>query len=125
VTTVEAVAGVFERRDTIGGLEMTYEPKYLRFFQARFRRLSVRREGRRASPENLARHTRPGKALGPDSARAERRRVTIRQWRSLSAPERRDGRSAGAFELQRYLSDQIAPLMVVEAADLLVRHAPS
>jgi tyrosine phenol-lyase len=43
--TVEAVAGVFERRDTIGGLEMTYEPKYLRFFQARFRRLSVRQEG--------------------------------------------------------------------------------
>jgi tyrosine phenol-lyase len=42
--TVEAVAGVFERRDTIGGLEMTYEPKYLRFFQARFRRLSVRRD---------------------------------------------------------------------------------
>jgi tyrosine phenol-lyase len=43
--TVEAVAGVFERRDTIGGLEMTYEPRYLRFFQARFRRLSVRQEG--------------------------------------------------------------------------------
>jgi tyrosine phenol-lyase len=43
--TVEAVAGVFERRNTIGGLEMTYEPKYLRFFQARFRRLSVRQEG--------------------------------------------------------------------------------
>jgi tyrosine phenol-lyase len=43
--TVEAVGGVFERRDTIGGLEMTYEPKYLRFFQARFRRLSVRQEG--------------------------------------------------------------------------------
>ena len=39
--TVEAVAGVFERRDTIFGLEMTYEPKYLRFFQARFRRLAV------------------------------------------------------------------------------------
>jgi len=28
------------------------------------------------------------------------------------------------YELQRYLSDQIAPLMVVEAADVLVRHAP-
>ena len=28
------------------------------------------------------------------------------------------------FELQRYLSDQIAPLMFVEAADLLVRHVP-
>lgn len=32
----EAVARVFARREGIGGLEMTYEPKYLRFFQARF-----------------------------------------------------------------------------------------
>ena len=28
------------------------------------------------------------------------------------------------FELQRYLSDEIAPLMVVETVDLLVRHPP-
>jgi tyrosine phenol-lyase len=34
--TVEAVAAVFERREKIPGLEMKYEPKYLRFFQARF-----------------------------------------------------------------------------------------
>jgi tyrosine phenol-lyase len=40
--TVEATAGVFERRDLVRGLEMTYEPKYLRFFQARFQRLPVR-----------------------------------------------------------------------------------
>ena len=33
---VESVASVFERRDSIKGLRMTYEPKYLRFFQARF-----------------------------------------------------------------------------------------
>jgi tyrosine phenol-lyase len=27
---------VLERRDEIRGLRMTYEPRYLRFFQARF-----------------------------------------------------------------------------------------
>lgn len=32
----EAVAAVFERRKKIKGLKMVYEPKYLRFFQARF-----------------------------------------------------------------------------------------
>ena len=32
----ESVQRVFERRDRITGLKMTYEPKYLRFFQARF-----------------------------------------------------------------------------------------
>jgi tyrosine phenol-lyase len=34
--TVEAVNEVFERRKSIKGLKMIYEPKYLRFFQARF-----------------------------------------------------------------------------------------
>ena len=33
---VEAVVNVYERRQEIGGLEMIYEPEYLRFFQARF-----------------------------------------------------------------------------------------
>jgi len=33
---VEAVAQVYERRKEIQGLEMVYEPEYLRFFQARF-----------------------------------------------------------------------------------------
>jgi tyrosine phenol-lyase len=37
--TVEAVDEVFERRNSIRGLKMVYEPKYLRFFQARFERL--------------------------------------------------------------------------------------
>lgn len=37
--TAEAVEAVFENRNSIKGLEMTYEPKYLRFFQARFKRL--------------------------------------------------------------------------------------
>jgi len=32
----ESVAAVYERRTKIKGLSMTYEPKYLRFFQARF-----------------------------------------------------------------------------------------
>jgi tyrosine phenol-lyase len=37
--TAEAVQEVFERRRQIKGLKMVYEPKYLRFFQARFERL--------------------------------------------------------------------------------------
>jgi len=32
----ESVAAVFEERDKLRGLRMVYEPKYLRFFQARF-----------------------------------------------------------------------------------------
>jgi tyrosine phenol-lyase len=35
--TAEAVVSVYEQRDAIGGLEFTYEPEELRFFQARFR----------------------------------------------------------------------------------------
>lgn len=34
----ESVAAVYEKRSKIKGLEMIYEPKYLRFFQARFER---------------------------------------------------------------------------------------
>ena len=37
--TAESVESVFERRDSIKGMKMVYEPKYLRFFQARFERL--------------------------------------------------------------------------------------
>lgn len=37
--TAEAVESVFENRNNVNGLEMIYEPKYLRFFQARFKRL--------------------------------------------------------------------------------------
>jgi len=36
---VESVAQVFNDRKKIKGLEMVYEPKYLRFFQARFKKL--------------------------------------------------------------------------------------
>ena len=35
----ESVAAVYDRRKKIKGLKMVYEPKYLRFFQARFERL--------------------------------------------------------------------------------------
>lgn len=35
--TVEAVTEVFNKRGEVPGLEMIYEPKYLRFFQARFK----------------------------------------------------------------------------------------
>jgi tyrosine phenol-lyase len=35
----ESVATVYDRRKKIKGLQMVYEPKYLRFFQAKFERL--------------------------------------------------------------------------------------
>ncbi len=34
--TADAVLAVWDRRASVGGLDMTFEPKYLRFFQARF-----------------------------------------------------------------------------------------
>ena len=34
--TAESVIGLLEQRDKIVGLQFTYEPGYLRFFQARF-----------------------------------------------------------------------------------------
>jgi tyrosine phenol-lyase len=37
--TAESVAAVYDRRRRARGLRMTYEPKYLRFFQARFERI--------------------------------------------------------------------------------------
>lgn len=37
--TVESIVSVFENRKKIKGLKMVYEPKYLRFFQARFDKL--------------------------------------------------------------------------------------
>ena len=32
----EAIKAIWDNRDNIRGLEMVYEPEYLRFFQARF-----------------------------------------------------------------------------------------
>jgi len=37
--TVESIASVFQNRKSVKGLKMIYEPKYLRFFQARFKKL--------------------------------------------------------------------------------------
>lgn len=37
--TAESVIRLFEKRDTIRGLKMVYEPEHLRFFQARFEKL--------------------------------------------------------------------------------------
>lgn len=36
---IESIVETFEYRDKVKGLKMVYEPKYLRFFQARFERL--------------------------------------------------------------------------------------
>ena len=35
----ESVKAVYDRREESRGLKMVYEPKYLRFFQARFERI--------------------------------------------------------------------------------------
>ncbi len=37
--TVESIASVYDKRRSIKGLKMVYEPKYLRFFQGRFEKL--------------------------------------------------------------------------------------
>jgi len=37
--TAESIINLFKKRDMIRGLKMVYEPKYLRFFQARFEQL--------------------------------------------------------------------------------------
>ncbi len=37
----ESAARVYEKRNKISGLKMTYEPKYLRFFQAKFERVKL------------------------------------------------------------------------------------
>lgn len=38
--TVESIASVYEHRNSVKGLNMIFEPRYLRFFQARFEKLS-------------------------------------------------------------------------------------
>ncbi len=38
---VECVVNVFQRRKQVQGLNMTFEPEYLRFFQARFEPLAI------------------------------------------------------------------------------------
>ncbi|MHA1454878.1 MAG: tryptophanase [Promethearchaeota archaeon] len=39
--TANSIINLYEKRDTIPGLKMVYEPKYLRFFQAKFEQLSL------------------------------------------------------------------------------------
>jgi tyrosine phenol-lyase len=50
----ESVIDLYERREEIRGLKMIYEPKYLRFFQARFEPVEVVNPFSVASPEQLA-----------------------------------------------------------------------
>lgn len=50
--TAESIIALFEEPERVAGLKFTYEPRYLRFFQARFTPVSgdkVLREGARAS----------------------------------------------------------------------------
>jgi len=42
--TAESVANVYQERERVGGLKMVYEPKFLRFFQARFKPVRVASE---------------------------------------------------------------------------------
>lgn len=56
--TAESVIDLYERAEEIGGLRFTYEPKYLRFFQARFEPVEgesvLRGRGRAAAAEEAA-----------------------------------------------------------------------
>ena len=52
--TAESILSVYEERDRIGGLKIVYEPKYLRFFQARFVPVAPVVEQRAAEPEHIA-----------------------------------------------------------------------
>jgi tyrosine phenol-lyase len=52
----DVVTDVFERRDQVPGLRMTYEPEHLRFFQARFDAVGAFLEAR---PQTIAGHGRP------------------------------------------------------------------
>ena len=45
---------MYEQRDRISGLEMVYEPQYLRFFQARFRPLPAGARARGGAPAPVA-----------------------------------------------------------------------
>jgi tyrosine phenol-lyase len=38
--TAESIIRLYEKRESIHGLKMVFEPQYLRFFQARFEKLS-------------------------------------------------------------------------------------
>jgi tyrosine phenol-lyase len=52
--TAEAVSELYANREQIGGLRMIYEPKYLRFFQARFEPVSRPTDLSVGVPEEIA-----------------------------------------------------------------------
>jgi len=39
--TADSIIRLYEKRDQIAGLKMVYEPKYLRFFQAKFEKINI------------------------------------------------------------------------------------
>jgi len=39
--TANSIINLYEKRDTIPGLKMVYEPKYLRFFQSKFEQMTL------------------------------------------------------------------------------------
>lgn len=49
--TAESIIDLYEHREAIGGLRFTYEPKLLRFFQARFEPVSKDAKSRRQSSD--------------------------------------------------------------------------
>ena len=55
----DVVTDVFERRASVPGLRMTYEPEHLRFFQARFEAVGAFLEDAEAQPGTVAGHERP------------------------------------------------------------------
>lgn len=53
----ESIERVYERRNTITGLEMIFEPQYLRFFQARFKQLEPVKGNERKKIKPAIAHT--------------------------------------------------------------------
>jgi tyrosine phenol-lyase len=51
--TAESILSVYEERDCIGGLKIVYEPKYLRFFQARFTPVPVAPRQQVETPDHI------------------------------------------------------------------------
>jgi hypothetical protein len=54
--TAESVAAVFDARAEVRGLRLVYEPKYLRFFQARFESLGACAESHPSRSINIGPH---------------------------------------------------------------------
>ena len=39
--TANSIINLYEKRDSVPGLKMVYEPKYLRFFQSKFEQMTL------------------------------------------------------------------------------------